>query len=470
MRPALTLCLILLTTSVTAATELETTLFGALEAALDRGKQEQLDLLTPNAWDDAIAAHARARTNFERNRSLETIRRYIADSETALATAVAAAPLAKLTLQNEMAARTDALSANANRLASRTWGKAEEQLRRAASTLEGGRSDRAQKQGAEALELFRAAELEAIKGAILIDARGLLERAEQDKVERYAPRSLAEARQTLAAAEKSLAEDRYDTDRPRLLARQAREQASHALYLTAVIKAVDDGDTALEQVLLDAEKPVLRIADAMDITPDTSNGIASTADAIVAEAKNARKREAELNLAVAERDERIASLETTLGGVSQETMALNSLLAEQEGRRAQLDQVERLFAEGEAEVLRTANAVVLRLVGLTFDSGAAVIRPDHFALLTKVQEAMRVYEGSAFTVEGHTDSFGGDQLNYDLSQRRADAVRAYLIANTGLADYRISAIGFGETKPIANNETIEGRERNRRIDLVILRN
>ncbi len=469
MRSALTLCFILLAPIVNA-TELEATLFGALESALDRAKQEQLDVLTPNAWNDAIAAHARARTNFERSRSLETIRRYIGDAERALAAANAAAPLAKLTLQKEMAARADALSANANRLAPRTWQKAEDQLRKAATTLEGGRSNRAQKQGAEALDLFRAAELEAIKGAILIDARGLLDRADQDKVERYAPRSLAAARESLAAAEKSLAEDRYDTDKPRLLARLAREQASHALYLTAVIKAVEDGDTALEQVLLDAEKPVLRIADALDITPDTSNGVASTADAIVAEAKNARKREADLRLAVSERDERIASLETTLGGVSQETMALNSLLAEQEARRQQLEQVERLFDEGEAEVLRTANQVVLRLVGLSFDSGSAVIRPDHFTLLTKVQQAMRVYEGSAFTVEGHTDSFGGDELNYDLSQRRAEAVRAYLIANTGLADYRISAVGFGETRPIANNETVEGRTRNRRIDLVILRN
>jgi outer membrane protein OmpA-like peptidoglycan-associated protein len=468
MRSAL-ITLLFTFTIAAGGSELESTLFGALEAALDKGKQDQLDVLTPEAWDDAIAAHARARTNFERNRSLETIRRYIADSEEALARAVEAAPLARLTFEREMAARADALSANANRLAAKTWDKAESQLRRAASTLEGGRSDRAQRQGKDALDSYRSAELEAIKGAILIDARGLLERADEEKVERYAPRSLATARETLAAAEKSLAEDRYDTDRPRLLARQAREQASHALYLTAIIKAVDDNDAPLEQVLLDAEKPVLRIADAFNVTPDISNGVASTADAVVAEAKKSRKRESDLNLAVAERDERIASLETTLGGVSQETMTLNSLLAEQEARRTQLEQVERLFDDSEAEVLRTANSVILRLVGLTFDSGSDVIRPDHFALLTKVQQAMRVYEGSAFTVEGHTDSFGSDELNFQLSQRRAEAVRSYLIANMGLADYRISAVGFGETRPVANNETAEGRARNRRIDLVILR-
>ncbi len=455
--------------TVAAVSELEATLFAALEAALDRAKQEQLDVLTPNAWEDAIAAHARARTNFERSRSLETIRRYIADAEAALAKANAAAPLAKVTFANVMEARADALSANADRLTAKSFEKAEDQLRRAASTLEGGRSDRAQRLAQEALALYRSTELDAIKGAILIDARQLLARADEDKVERYAPRSLKEARRTLAEAEKSLIEDRYDTDRPRLLARQAREQLSHALYLTAVIKAVEDEDTLLEQVLLDSEKPVLRIADALDITPNLSNGVASTADAIVAEAKNAQKREADLRLAVEERDERIASLETTLGGVSQESVALSSLLEEQEARRVQLEQVEALFSEGEAEVLRTSNAVVLRLVGLTFDIGSAELRAEHFGLLAKVQEAMSIYDGSAFTVEGHTDSFGSDELNYDLSQRRAEAVRTYLLANTGLADYRITSAGFGETRPIANNETAEGRKRNRRIDFVILR-
>jgi outer membrane protein OmpA-like peptidoglycan-associated protein len=73
------------------------------------------------------------------------------------------------------------------------------------------------------------------------------------------------------------------------------------------------------------------------------------------------------------------------------------------------------------------------------------------------------------TVEGHTDSFGGDESNLELSQRRADAVRAYLLANMQLAPYRISAMGYGETRPISSNETAEGRSRNRRIDLVVLR-
>lgn len=452
-----------------SAEDVESALFTALESAIEEARAAQLDLLTPQAWDEAIAAHGRARANFERNRSLETINRYIAASQEALARAHRAAPIARTTLGESLDARSDALSAGADRMAQKTWVRAEQQFRAAAMTLERGRSDRAQKQSAEALATFRAAELEAIQGAILIDVRELLAQAERDRVEKYAPLTLAAARQSLADAERFLIEDRYDTDRPRLVARQAREQASHALFLTAHLKAIDDDELTLEQALLEAEKPVLRIADALDITPDVSNGVAATTDAILAEVKRAQRQEAELRLAVDERNERISTLESALGGATQEAVALNSLLAEQESRRAQFEAVEALFDENEAEVLRTNDSVVIRLVGLNFASGEATIREEHFALLAKVQRAMSIYDGSAYTVEGHTDSFGSDALNYDLSQRRAEAVRAYLLSSSGLPEYRISAMGYGETRPIANNETSEGRAKNRRIDFVILR-
>ena len=129
--------------------------------------------------------------------------------------------------------------------------------------------------------------------------------------------------------------------------------------------------------------------------------------------------------------------------------------------------VEKLFEPSEAEVLRIGNNVVVRLVGLNFDSGAATIKPDQSALLAKVEQAIDIFGGSVITVEGHTDAFGGDESNLELSQRRADAVRAYLLANMELASYRISAMGYGESRPIASNESAEGRARNRRIDLVI---
>ena len=70
-------------------------------------------------------------------------------------------------------------------------------------------------------------------------------------------------------------------------------------------------------------------------------------------------------------------------------------------------------------------------------------------------------------IEGHTDSTGSDQVNDHLSQQRAESVRDYLVANKTLAKEKIVAIGYGSRRPLASNETKEGRAINRRIDVLI---
>ncbi len=83
---------------------------------------------------------------------------------------------------------------------------------------------------------------------------------------------------------------------------------------------------------------------------------------------------------------------------------------------------------------------------------------------------MLVFPESRVRVEGHTDSHGTDAANLKLSSERAQAVRQYLVANMGMDISRIEAVGYGESRPVATNETAEGRARNRRIDVVITPN
>ncbi len=452
-----------------AAASVEESLFARVDTAMAQAREDDMPLLAPQAWDKAMQANTRARDYYEHNRSTAQINKYIDETIAAINGAADTVKLGHTTFDTVLTSRNNAISAGADQLAARIYTKAEEQFRKAAVTLEDGRPEKAQTQAVEAVQSYRTAELEAIKGAILRDARHLLAQADEENVEKFAPQTLGHARASLIEADKAIVEDRYDTDRARLLARQAKEQASHALHLAAQIKAVNNGDRTFEEVLLRSEAPVVDIANALSVTPDLTNGVASTAAATLAAVKQAQHDVAQLKLELDERDERIATLEMTLGGVSKETVALNTLLAEQQERRSQLVQVEKLFAPNEAEVLRTGNSIVLRLVGLSFDSGAATIKADQVPLLDKVETAVEIFSDAVITVEGHTDSFGGDESNLELSQRRADAVRAYLLANMELAPYRISAMGYGETRPISSNETADGRARNRRIDLVILR-
>ncbi len=115
------------------------------------------------------------------------------------------------------------------------------------------------------------------------------------------------------------------------------------------------------------------------------------------------------------------------------------------------------------EMLHTLN-----LSGITFLFDSDEITPEGTVVLDEVASILNEHAQFDATVEGHTDSTGDDALNLDLSHRRAISVMNYLIDH-GIQAERLSAIGYGESKPIASNDTPEGRATNRRIDFEVTR-
>ena len=109
---------------------------------------------------------------------------------------------------------------------------------------------RAKENDIEATTYYRDAELIAIKAQYLSETRRLLEDADRARVGRYAPITLGKAKQLLADAERELNENRYDTDLPRSLARQANYEAKHAIYLSEVVRDVRDDDLTVEELVL----------------------------------------------------------------------------------------------------------------------------------------------------------------------------------------------------------------------------
>jgi len=106
-----------------------------------------------------------------------------------------------------------------------------------------------------------------------------------------------------------------------------------------------------------------------------------------------------------------------------------------------------------------------RVYGILFDLDKAVIRPESKPVLDEVLGVLKGEPGWKVTIEGHTDSTGGEGHNLTLSQQRADSVKAYLVAG-GIAAARMLTKGFGAGKPVADNATELGRAQNRRVELV----
>lgn len=112
-----------------------------------------------------------------------------------------------------------------------------------------------------------------------------------------------------------------------------------------------------------------------------------------------------------------------------------------------------------------APAETLVLEGVNFDFDKAVIRPEDYATLDENVETLRTWGDVDVEVAGHTCNIGTDAYNLGLSQRRANAVREYLIGK-GIPAERLTAKGYGESRPAFSNDTIEGRAQNRRVELV----
>ena len=114
----------------------------------------------------------------------------------------------------------------------------------------------------------------------------------------------------------------------------------------------------------------------------------------------------------------------------------------------------------------TARGLIVNMSDVLFDTAKYSLRPLAREKLAKVAGIVSGYPGLRLDVEGHTDSVGGDDYNQRLSEQRGDAVRDYL-TQQGVATTSVTAKGFGKTQPVASNDTAQGRQQNRRVELVI---
>ena len=454
--------------------DVKTVLFKDANTSMEAAREAQAQVLAPENFGEAMKYYQKAEDELQQGKDLDDIRKNLRASIVYFKKAIDATKLAEVTFPNSMKARKDAQYTESAKFSSKLWTEAEKKFNEAASTLEKGDVNDARKKAGEAERLYRQAELDAIKANYLDETRELLKQADQLKVKDHAPKTLLNAQQLVAQAEKELNENRYDTDVARSLAQQANYQAKHAIYLANTIKQMKDKDQSWEDLMLASEKPLQQIAEKTDLVASFDTGPGKTTDEIIAYVTTRQNSVAglsqDLNLYKQESDlqkARITEMEQQLGSQAKEKSALAQQIANQGKTREQFANVERSFHSEEAKVLREGNDIIIRLVGLTFPSAKATIEQQSFGLLTKVRDAINSFPESTISVLGNTDSHGGDEQNLQLSKDRAEAVKQYLLVNTNLNASRIEVIGYGESKPIASNETAAGRAANRRVEVVI---
>lgn len=447
----------------TASITLRRELFANLDEGFRLAKERNADLLAPEAYERAEKYYKSAEKRFYNNRVISDIREDIGKSYAQLRAALDTAKIAEVPFGPVIQARANAVSANAAEYASVSWQAAEEAFRKAALKLEDGNIRHANEAAKELTAMYQQTELQAIKENYLSGARNLIAQAEELKAERYAMKTLVDARLLLKDAERELTENRYDTDYPRDLARRARNEAQHAITITNLAIGVKKKDFSVEDIITNYEKPLAAIAGELNIVASLHEGYEKTTAEVLDKVKQLQKDSAELAQYKIQNKEQaleIARLAEQLGIKSE-------ALAAEERYRALLADIEGIFTEEEAQIFRQDKNMIIRMIGLNFDSNKAELKPSHLPLVAKVQQAIELSKSDLITIEGHTDSYGGDDSNLKLSEERAQAVVVHLVTKMQVDPAIMRAVGYGETRPIANNESPEGREKNRRIDVVI---
>jgi len=450
-------------------------IFGKAQEKLGQAKTAQADILSPKLFSKAFEKFGEAREDFKKGRSLKDIDKKLRQVISNLDQAMKTAEVGKVALASCLQARDDALKANAPQYSPTKYKSADEKFTAAARKLEDGDMNSAQSRAREAERLFREAELHAIKTSIIGSVRDQIEQARSVKVNRLAPTTFGKAQALLAEAENTLNTNRYAAGTAREKAEAAEYEIRHAKKLAEQIQRVKIDERAWEKQFLALEQKISEISKTLDFEPRFDEGFDKPVNDIRQAVESLREDRRSLSDEVKQLRAQAEELNNELNSIREAQAGLESQLEkekrqrqEQQRRQARFKAVENMFTESQARVIREGNDIRIRLVGLSFQSGRSVILPEHFSLLTKLQRAIREFPNATVSIEGHTDSVGDDGYNQRLSTERAMAVREYLLANMGIPEEKIQAVGFGESAPIASNETAAGRSQNRRIDIVIM--
>jgi outer membrane protein OmpA-like peptidoglycan-associated protein len=323
----------------------------------------------------------------------------------------------------------------------------------------------------------------------LREARNALQLAEVAGADRYARETYNKASRLLADAEQARERD-AGKRAIAMPARQATQTAEDARLIS--IRRQDEERVArAEEALLDRERAAREQA-----MNEARRRQAAEADRVTAEqrrieaenaARNAARDRAQAEQALsdaerakadadrarleAERAQQQLAEQRAAAEAARAESEQNAAAARQAAERAELEKVElreRLQRQLNVilETRETARGLIVNVSDVLFDTAQSTLKPGAREKLARVAGILASHPDLSLEVDGHTDSVGNEAYNQGLSERRAQAVRAYLVQQ-GIQPTAIEAIGYGESQPVASNDLAAGRQQNRRVELVV---
>ena len=439
-----------------------------LDNDIRNARKNQVNVLAPTWFARADMSLKDAKTILDRGDELSKVLQKIADGRSQLQRAEEITQLARPALGDTIKARDLARAAGATRLGD-DYVEVEVQFLKLTKAIENNNLQWARRNKEKVTRAFDRLELRAIKEQTLSEVRKMIEQAEKAGTGKIAPETFAVAQAKLTEADTFISKNRYQKE---MIHQKASEALFQARRLHQVIRQSEKVRTMEpEQITLWVEGILYKTTTKLSAPDMRDRSFDTQVENILGSITSLREDRQFMMATVRARQSEIEAMKkriSSLEGRTRDEQTEKERLAAERRFNQLFNEVQGFFRGNEAEVYKQGDRLVIRLKAIQFPVGKHFIMPTNYELLSKVQRAIRTFGESNVIIEGHTDSTGSKELNEHLSQQRAEAVRAYFVANGTLPDKRIVAVGYGSKRPLASNATAEGRAINRRIDLIIV--
>ena len=430
-------------------------------------RKNQLNVLSPTWYAKAESSYLKAKNDLEKGKELSDVQKYVNTAEMQLNKAEEMAKISRTTLIELIEARNKARVAGATGLGE-DYVAAEKRFLGLTQAIEDNDLRYAQNNQKKLSDAFRQLEIRAIKEKTIGEVNTLIDQAEKEGAKKITPKSFVLAQEKLKDADEFISENPYDKD-------TMKKKADEALLMAKRLDPLMDQSRKIKS--MDPEEIALWMEDTLYKTtrklsaPDMRDqnfevqveNILGTIETLQSDhdfmIKKVNSQQEQMDIL----NQRIVLLDKQ----TRRGQAEKDRLAAEKQFNQRYNEVQAFFDSDEAEVYKQENQLVIRLKAIKFPVGQSILMPGTYTLMSKVQRAIRIFGEPQVVVEGHTDSTGSDEVNEHLSQQRAQAVMEYLIANKTLPSEKIIAVGYGSVRPLASNETPQGRAINRRIDVII---
>lgn len=455
-----------------------------LQQQVDDANQNNLNILSPKAYLEATNALAKAQKMALKGK--DDTQKVASQGLASLDVGIDNSEKAKDVFEYVLAQRERTMNAYGDTKQNFSFQKAEKLLLELTTKFENKEFDEAKAGRSELIQMYADLELKAVKGNVLEEVKKEVARAKDANLDDVAPKTFKLAIEELDLAISTLDIDRNDTKKAGSHAEKSRWHLNRAKQLDDMLKHFKTSDFSEEDKILWYQSQLDKIAlplnqiDLYDrpnkvvinMLASSATGLNNTVTKLSQELANTNNQLTDTKVNLKAEAENLRNQSLALTKEKDQQIEALRIAQEKEQKRQQaiankFSEVQQLFDESEAEVYRQVDDVLIRAHGFAFKPGNSEIDSSNFALLNKINEAIAKFENTKIVVSGHTDSTGSDEKNMTLSQERAEKVAQFLAQVGRISPQRIEHKGFGESRPVASNETVEGRASNRRVEILI---